>query len=66
MSLPTPSTDLDVNVETKESRDALVQSEKKAAQPQPENFKDKANEEKLVEVGADLNDHPIRGIDPAG
>jgi hypothetical protein len=45
-------------------REALEQSEKKAAQRQPENFKDKATEEKLVEIGPDLTDKPIEGIDP--
>jgi hypothetical protein len=45
-------------------REALEQSEKKAAQPQPENFKDKATDEKLVEIGPDLTNKPIEGIDP--
>jgi hypothetical protein len=46
-------------------REALEQSEKKAAQQQPGSFKEKATEEKLVEIGADLTDSPIKGIDPA-
>lgn len=65
MSLPTPSNQQDPNAQPSAERDALFQSEKQAAEPQPENFKDKATEEKLVEVGSDLSDHPIRGIDPA-
>ena len=48
-----------------DDRAALEQSEKKAAEKQPENFKDKASEEKLVEIGPDLTDEPIKGIDPA-
>ena len=45
-------------------REALERSEKHAAEKQPENFKDKATEEKLVEIGPDLTDRPIQGIDP--
>ena len=45
-------------------REALEQSEKKAAEHQPENFKDKATDEKLVEIGPDLTEAPIKGIDP--
>jgi hypothetical protein len=44
-------------------REALEKSEKKATEQQPENFKDKATEEKLVEVGPDMTDAPIKGID---
>ena len=32
---------------------------------QPQNFKDKATDEKLVEIGPDVTDAPIKGIDPA-
>ncbi|MEP6872988.1 MAG: hypothetical protein ABI887_01365 [Burkholderiales bacterium] len=45
-------------------RDALKRSEKKAAEPQPENFKDEATEEKTVEIGPDRTNAPIHGIDP--
>lgn len=45
-------------------RQALERSEKKAAEPQPENYKDKATEEKLVEIGPDVTADPIKGIDP--
>jgi hypothetical protein len=48
----------------KNQREALEQSEKRAAQQQPENFKDQATDEKLVEIGPDLTDKPIEGIDP--
>jgi hypothetical protein len=44
-------------------REALEKSEKKATEQQPENFKDKATDEKLVEVGPDMTDAPIKGID---
>ena len=46
-------------------RDALEQSEKKAAEHQPENFKDEATDEKIVEIGPDLTQAPIKNIDPA-
>ncbi|MEO8059694.1 MAG: hypothetical protein ABI671_15375 [Burkholderiales bacterium] len=45
-------------------RIALEKSEKKAAQKHPENFKDDATDEKIVEIGPDLRDAPIKGIDP--
>lgn len=51
-------------VQTVEQREALEQSEKKAAETQPGSFKEKATEEKVVEIGPDLTDDPIKGIDP--
>lgn len=45
-------------------RAALEKSEKKAAEKQPENFKEEATDEKIVEIGPDLTDAPIKGIDP--
>lgn len=45
-------------------RKALEQSEKKATEQQPESFKDKETGEKVVEIGADVTDAPIKGIDP--
>ena len=45
-------------------RDALKRSEKKAAERQPENFKDEATEDKRVEIGPDPTNAPIHGIDP--
>lgn len=45
-------------------RAALERSEKQATQTEPQNFRDKANEEKVVSVGPDVKDAPIEGIDP--
>lgn len=45
-------------------RAALEKSEKKAAEKHPDNFKDEATEEKIVEIGPDLTEAPIKGIDP--
>lgn len=45
-------------------RAALEKSEKKAAEKHPENFKDEATDEKIVEIGPDLAEAPIKGIDP--
>jgi hypothetical protein len=45
-------------------RIALEKSEKKAAEKHPENFKDEATDEKIVEIGPDLTEAPIKGIDP--
>jgi hypothetical protein len=46
-----------------DQREALEQSEKKAAEHQPDNFKDIATNEKVVEIGPDVTDAPIHGID---
>jgi hypothetical protein len=46
-------------------RQALERAEKKAAERQPGSFKEEANDDKVVEVGHDLTDAPIKGIDPA-
>ena len=46
-------------------REALRRSEKQADQAQPENFKDAENAEKIVEIGPDVRQAPIKGIDPA-
>lgn len=51
-------------VPAEEQRRSLRQSEKEAAKKQPENFKDKETDEKLVEIGPDPTDAPIKGIDP--
>ena len=45
-------------------RAALEKSEKKAAEKHPDNFKDEATEEKIVEIGPDLTEAPIKGLDP--
>jgi hypothetical protein len=45
-------------------REALEQSEKKASEQQPENYKDEATGEKVVGIGPDVTDAPIKGIDP--
>lgn len=45
-------------------RKALEQSEKDATRQQPESFKDQATGEKVVEIGPDLTEDPIKGIDP--
>ena len=50
---------------TADHRKALEQAEKKAAEKQPGSYKEKATEEKLVEIGPDLANNPIKGIDPA-
>lgn len=47
-----------------DQREALEQSEKEAAREWPENFKDEETEEKVVEIGPDMTDDPIHGIDP--
>jgi len=47
-----------------DQRKALEESEKKANRNQPENYKEDETDEKIVEIGKDLEDDPIKGIDP--
>ena len=47
-----------------QQRDALEQSEKDATRKQPENFRDDANADKVVDIGADKTKDPIKEIDP--
>jgi hypothetical protein len=51
-------------MKTTPQRDGLKRSEKKASVPQPENFKDRETDDRTVEIGPDLTDSPIHGIDP--
>lgn len=59
------TTDATTDATTANQRKALEQAEKKAAEKQPGSYKEKATEEKLVEIGPDLANNPIKGIDPA-
>jgi hypothetical protein len=52
--------------QTGDQREALERSEKNAAKKQPRNYKEDATDDKVVEIGPDKDDAPIRGIDPAG
>lgn len=47
-----------------DQRKALEESEKNANRKQPENYKEEETENKIVEIGPDLEDDPIKGIDP--
>ncbi len=47
-----------------DQRDALARSEKQATRTEPENFRDEATADKVVEIGPDREDDPIKGIDP--
>lgn len=57
-----PTTPPDVTDKTE--RAALEKSEKTAAEKHPGNFKDEASDQKIVEVGPDLTEAPIKGINP--
>lgn len=46
-----------------DQRKALEESEKNAKRKQPENYQEAATEDKIVEIGPDLEDDPIKGID---
>lgn len=45
-------------------REAVKRTMEQATENEPASFRDEANETKLVEVGKDLTDQPIQGIDP--
>lgn len=53
-----------MNPTTTDPREALAESERKASEQQPKNFKERETDEKIVEIGYDLTDAPIEGIDP--
>jgi hypothetical protein len=57
-----PATPADVTDQAQ--RAALEKSEKQAAEKHPDNFKDEATDDKIVEIGPDLTEAPIKGIDP--
>ncbi len=46
-----------------DQRKALEESERNANRKQPENFQESATEEKVVEIGTDLEKDPIKGLD---
>lgn len=45
-------------------REALEKSERDAARSHPENYKDESTDDKVVEIGPDMSDAPIEGLDP--
>jgi len=47
-----------------QQRDALKESEHDATRDEPQNFREHANEDKIIEIGPDVTDAPIQGIDP--
>ena len=52
------------DIEGERQLDALDESMRQATAQQPEEYRDVANEEKIVEIGADKTANPIQGIDP--
>ncbi|MDM0022636.1 DUF2934 domain-containing protein [Variovorax saccharolyticus] len=49
---------------TESEREAVKRSMEQATEHAPAEFRDEANESKIVKVGDDLTNHPIQGIDP--
>lgn len=49
--------------QTEDQRKALEESEKNAKRKQPENYQESATDDKIVEIGPDLEDDPIKGLD---
>jgi hypothetical protein len=55
--------------ETKEpskttDRESVKDNMEKSTEKQPGEFRDEANEDKVVEIGKDVKKDPIKGIDP--
>jgi hypothetical protein len=46
-----------------DQRKTLEESEKNANRKQPENYQESATEDKVVEIGPDLEKDPIKGLD---
>jgi hypothetical protein len=46
-----------------DQRKQLEESEKKANRKQPENYQEAATDDKIVEIGQDLEKDPIKGLD---
>ncbi len=46
-----------------DQRKALEESEKNAKRTQPESYQEAATDDKTVEIGPDLENDPIKGID---
>lgn len=51
--------------QTEDQRKALQESERTATRKHPQTFKDESTGDKMVEIGPDLQEDPIKGIDPA-
>jgi hypothetical protein len=48
----------------KDQRTAFKENAERATEKEPSEFRDDANEHKRVEIGKDLTENPIQGIDP--
>ncbi|OUL99776.1 hypothetical protein [Variovorax sp. JS1663] len=48
----------------KTSRESVKDNMEKSTEEQPGEFRDEANEDKVVEIGKDVTKDPIKGIDP--
>lgn len=64
MTSPTHPIEPAGTADASKQREALERSERDAANPFPENYKDESTEDKVVEIGPDLTDAPIEGLDP--
>ena len=55
---------MDTKEQPKTDRESVKKTMEKSTKDQPGEFRDKANEDKVVEIGKDKTKHPIKGIDP--
>ncbi|KWT87785.1 MULTISPECIES: hypothetical protein [unclassified Variovorax] len=49
---------------TTTDRESVKDNMEKSTEKQPGEFRDEANEDKVVEIGKDVTKDPIKGIDP--
>ncbi|MGO4393442.1 DUF2934 domain-containing protein [Variovorax sp. M-6] len=54
----------DLQNRAESEREAVKNNMKRATETAPAEFRDEANENKVVEIGDDLTNSPIQGIDP--
>jgi len=55
---------MDTKEQPKTTRESVKDNMEKSTDKQPGEFRDEANEDKVVEIGKDVTKTPIKGIDP--
>jgi len=55
---------MDKKEQPKTTRESVKDNMEKSTDKQPGEFRDEANEDKVVEIGKDVTKTPIKGIDP--
>ena len=55
---------MDTKEQPTTTRESVKDNMEKSTDKQPGEFRDQANEDKVVEIGKDVTKAPIQGIDP--